>query len=460
MNRSFLFLYLLLFSAALCAQTERYTEQAAAIEQMLKGGNYRAALAQAEALTESGRQAQLPVVEAQGRMLLGRALTENPATGAKDRVRGIRELKLAAQAFRKVRDAESVNQIILLLQTVTGDASIDIAELPSMKARKQILPSDDSIEEASLVAIVSLQEKAITALNDSQLRQVIILERQQRKLDANAFDLLNDSLLLLQQERVIDTQQAEVSRQTTQRNLFLALALAVLAVLGVLYLRFRSGQQFQAKLQEQNKIITKERQRSEKLLLNILPVSVAAELKETGKATARRYESATVMFTDFKGFSRLAATLEPEALINLLDEAFRALDQIVEDHKLEKIKTIGDAYMCAGGLPEVDNDHAARTVRAALTIQEYLKTNTNFDARIGIHTGPVVAGVVGKNKFVYDIWGDTVNQASRLETAGEVGRVAISQTTKDALGPEFNCQAAGTFEAKNIGTMARFFVVG
>jgi class 3 adenylate cyclase len=194
------------------------------------------------------------------------------------------------------------------------------------------------------------------------------------------------------------------------------------------------------------------------LLLNILPVSVAAELKETGKATARLYDSVTVLFADFKGFSKLAAATEPEVLINLLDEAFRAFDEIIAAHGLEKIKTIGDAYMCASGLPEETKDHAGRTVRAGLAMQAYLQGNPNFDARIGIHSGSVVAGVVGKHKFVYDIWGDTVNQASRLEAAGEIGRVTVSSTTRDLLGKKFVCEAAGTFEAKNIGLMERFFV--
>ncbi|TXF89725.1 adenylate/guanylate cyclase domain-containing protein [Neolewinella aurantiaca] len=458
MIRTLLLSCILLVSLSSVAQNDAYDRQAEVIATLIEKGKFASATAQAKALIESGNQAQLPGVTARGRMLMGRILTENPAATAKERVRGIREMRRAAQGFKTVKDGEAIDEIMSLLEKLTGDTSLDLEELPSVRARRTTLPPDDSIETASLSAIVSLQRKEITALNDSQLRQVLILERQQRELDESAFARLNDSVLLIQQERVIDAQRAEVTFQRQQRNLLLVLGLAVLGILGVLYLRYRTGQKFQQQLQVQNEIITAERQRSEELLLNILPVTVAAELKDTGKATARSFASATVLFADFKGFSALAARLDPEELISLLDEAFREFDEIVARFKLEKIKTIGDAYMCAGGLPLEDVNHADRMVRAGLEMQAYLSKNPHFEARIGIHTGPVVAGVVGKHKFVYDIWGDTVNQASRLETAGEVGRVAISHTTKDLLGQEFICEAAGTFEAKNIGTMERFFV--
>ncbi|MEO0733406.1 MAG: adenylate/guanylate cyclase domain-containing protein, partial [Bacteroidota bacterium] len=332
---------------------------------------------------------------------------------------------------------------------------------PSVKAlreRRRDLPDAGTLDEATLNAIVSLQDQEITALTDSQLRQVLLLERQDRELDALAFRALNDSLQILRQEQQIKAEQGMLEEERQRRKLLLLLAGVVAVLLAVVYSRYRSSSRYQTRLEEQNAVIREERQRSEELLLNILPVTVAAELKETGKATARRFESATVMFADFKGFSTLAASLPPEKLIAYLDEAFRAFDEIVARHRLEKIKTIGDAYMCAGGLPLEDKDHAARTVRAALEMQTYLTDNPHFSARIGIHTGPVVAGVVGKHKFVYDIWGDTVNQASRLEVAGEAGRVAVSQAVCELLGEEFTCTPAGTFRAKNIGEMARFWV--
>jgi class 3 adenylate cyclase len=164
------------------------------------------------------------------------------------------------------------------------------------------------------------------------------------------------------------------------------------------------------------------------------------------------------MFTDFVGFSRIAGTLDPEELVRLLDKTFRAFDGIISRHGLEKIKTIGDAYMCVGGLPKPSRDHARRTVAAALEIQEYLEGAGDFRARIGIHSGPVVAGVVGRDKFAYDIWGDTVNQASRLEKAGRAGAVTVSAVTCELLGSGFDCIHNGTFEAKNIGEMDSYVV--
>jgi class 3 adenylate cyclase len=450
---------LFLLAPALSAQADNFDGQVKAIEQLIKKKRFKGAVAQAKALVESGVESQIPLVEANGRLLLGRSILENPKAAATERVAGIYELRKAAQEFRKEREREKVVEVVALLKELTGDGSIELPQLPSSRPSETlVIPSVDSLRSISLEAIVNLQEKEITALNNSQLRQVVLLERQQNALDASEFLRLNDSVMLLRQEQIIDRQQAEVTTQRLQRNLLIGLALAALFVLGITYSRFRSSQRYRAKLEAQNAIIVEERQRSDELLLNILPVPVAAELKETGKATARLYDSVSVLFADFKGFSKLAGSTEPEVLINLLDEAFRAFDEIIAENGLEKIKTIGDAYMCAGGLPEEIKDHAQRTVRAGLAMQAYLTDNPNFDARIGIHSGSVVAGVVGKHKFVYDIWGDTVNQASRLEVAGEIGRVAVSRTTRDLLGKKFVCEAAGTFEAKNIGLMERFFV--
>ncbi len=457
-TRILTFLFFFLVGLSLSGQADAYRSQVTVIEALLEEANYRVAKAQSQALIKSGQEAQLPLVKAEGHRLLGRILTENKDATAKDRVAGIRELKLAAQLFRKGRNGEAVEDILDRLEKLTGNRKVDVDELPSARKRRGRIPNADSINEASLSAIVSIQDQTITALNDSQMRQMLQLQEQERELDAFAFQVLNDSILLIQQENVIERQRATVQQGKLRRNFLLALAGGILLVLALLYLRFRSSKRYQSKLEEQNQIINHERKRSDELLRNILPATVAEELKTKGKATARSYTSVTVLFADFKGFSALASSLDPETLVGLLDEAFRAFDEIIRQHRLEKIKTIGDCYMCAGGLPEPDTDHAERMVLAALDMQAYLETNAHFEARIGIHSGPVVAGVVGKDKFVYDVWGDTVNQAARLETAGEVGRVAISQQTKELLPKAFVTEAAGTFEARNIGPLARFFV--
>ena len=220
-------------------------------------------------------------------------------------------------------------------------------------------------------------------------------------------------------------------------------------------------------LAEKNEILNVELQRSEQLLLNILPYETAQELKMSGKAVARYYPDITVMFTDFKGFTHIAEKLSPEQLVQEIDEFFTAFDLIMEKNGIEKIKTIGDAYMAASGLPAVNDTHALDMVNAAVDIIEYMEVQKQirisegrpvFDIRIGIHTGPVVAGIVGHKKFAYDIWGDAVNFASRMESSGEAGQINISQCTYDRISSNYSCIFRGEIEAKNKGKVGMYFV--
>lgn len=219
------------------------------------------------------------------------------------------------------------------------------------------------------------------------------------------------------------------------------------------------------KIQAQNVEIQEERRKSDGLLLNILPQEIADELKASGQATPRLYESATVLFSDFVNFTKLSATLTPEQLIDELNECFLAFDEICERHGLEKIKTIGDAYMCAGGLPVPNDTHPADAVRAALEMARWLNERKHerpdahlTEMRIGIHTGPVMAGVIGKNKFAYDIWGDAVNLAARLEEHGEPGRVNISGATAEAVKHLYPATHRGQKEVHNKGMVDMYFV--
>ena len=220
-------------------------------------------------------------------------------------------------------------------------------------------------------------------------------------------------------------------------------------------------------LADKNEILNMELQRSEQLLLNILPYETAQELKMSGKAVARYYPDITVMFTDFKGFTHIAEKLSPEQLVQEIDEFFTAFDLIMEKNGIEKIKTIGDAYMAASGLPAVNETHALDMVNAAVDIIEYMEVQKQiriaanrpvFDIRIGIHTGPVVAGIVGHKKFAYDIWGDAVNLASRMESSGEAGQINISQATYDRISSTYSCIFRGEIEAKNKGKVGMYFV--
>lgn len=206
-----------------------------------------------------------------------------------------------------------------------------------------------------------------------------------------------------------------------------------------------------------------EHERSERLLLNILPAELAQELSATGRARPARHESVTILFTDFSGFTQAASSMPAERMVAELNEIFAAFDDITDACGVEKIKTIGDAYMAAAGLPKPCADHAQRCVRAGLSMIDYLENRNRTGAfkwslRVGVHSGPVVAGVVGKRKYAFDIWGDTVNVASRMESAGEIGRVNVSAYTFDLIQAEFDCAYRGKVDAKGKGQIDMYFV--
>ena len=202
------------------------------------------------------------------------------------------------------------------------------------------------------------------------------------------------------------------------------------------------------------------------MLLNILPEETARELKQSGRVQAKKFESVTVLFTDFQGFTNFSENLSPEKLVESVDFYYSKFDEIMEKYDLEKIKTVGDAYMCAGGLPIPTEDHPFKMVEAAMEIAEFVRLSkknksrdqTRFDIRIGINTGPVVAGVVGTKKFAYDIWGDTVNIASRMESNSESGKINISENTYELIKDGFDCEYRGEIKVKNRGLMKMYFV--
>jgi len=264
----------------------------------------------------------------------------------------------------------------------------------------------------------------------------------------------------------ISQKQIEVDllneQQRNQRIIGIAIvvALILVALLATgLYRRYRF-------INRTNKIIEKEKNRSERLLLNILPEQTAKELKEIGKVKAKKFESVTVLFSDFKEFTQYAENLSPEELVKSIDFYFSKFDEIMEKYGLEKIKTVGDAYMCAGGLPFPTKDHAKKMLLAAIEINDFVKESkknnlanlTRFDIRIGINTGPVVAGVVGTKKFAYDIWGDTVNVASRMESNSEPGKINISESTYNLINDSFDCDYRGEIVVKHRGSMKMYFV--
>lgn len=212
--------------------------------------------------------------------------------------------------------------------------------------------------------------------------------------------------------------------------------------------------------------LDEERSKSDGLLLNILPAQIAFELKEYGASKPKRYDSVTVVFSDFVGFSRTCQNLSAEEILQELDVCFSAFDNITERYNLHRLKTIGDSYMLVGGMPAENIDHPASCTNAALEMAEFVHTRkaqfesraqAYWDIRIGVHTGPVVAGVIGKQKFAYDIWGETVNMASRMESHSLPGRVNISQATYDQVRDKFKFELRGLQEIKKLDSVQMYF---
>lgn len=254
--------------------------------------------------------------------------------------------------------------------------------------------------------------------------------------------------------------EVQLNRQRLARNGLAAGLVLIFLIAALIYRNYR----IKAKT---NKILDRQNAEIEGLILNILPAEVAKELQSTGVASPKHYESVSVMFTDFKGFTSLSDKMSPDELVEELSTCFIAFDNIIEKHNLEKIKTIGDSYMCAGGIPTPDNNHAFNMIEAGLEIQEYINDNNNrraakglppWDIRIGIHIGPVVAGVVGKKKYAYDIWGSTVNIASRMESNGAAGEINISAPMYEIVKERFRCVHRGKIYAKNVGDIDMYFV--
>ncbi len=290
------------------------------------------------------------------------------------------------------------------------------------------------------------QEKKINEMTEAQAKAALVISEEKNKR--------------------MEIEQESLKIKNRNQLLIGGVAIALLLAL-LIYGRYWASRRAKRVLEEKNRQIEYERERSDDLLRNILPAAIAEELKEKGKASARNYKEATVLFSDFKNFTKISEKLTPSELVLELDKCFKAFDFIIDQYPdIEKIKTIGDAYMCASGLSK-RKTLPTNMVRAALEMQEHLEQYKRdrmragkpyFEARIGIHTGPVTAGVVGMKKFAYDIWGDTVNIASRMESESEGGRVNISNDTFRLIQYQFDCEYRGKIPAKNKGHIDMYFV--
>jgi len=223
-------------------------------------------------------------------------------------------------------------------------------------------------------------------------------------------------------------------------------------------------QQQADELAKRNDIITREKQKSDKLLLNILPIRVANDLKETGKTKPETFDNVTVIFSDIINFTKISSQLETPVLINELNSIFTTFDNIIEQHQCERIKTIGDGYLAVCGMPEKNSNHAENIINAAIDILEYLtKRNQNmaitkWKVRIGIHTGKVIGGVVGVKKYIYDVFGDTINTASRMESYSESMKINISETTYRIVKDKFKVTPRTPLSVKGKGNMNMYFI--
>ncbi len=356
--------------------------------------------------------------------------------------------------------------------TVKRDKEVVTTERDILKEDKTVLTERQRELESQKQLVeeeISKKEEKIQAVSAERARALYLAEFRKRRVDSLEARQAMDSLALQQKDLALEN--AELAQERGRYIIYLLAIAAFFTILLsiALFLRYQAKKKSTNQLAKQNKIIEEERQRSDELLYNIMPIEVAQELKEKGAATARHFPEATVLFTDFKNFTEIAETLTPAQLVNELNECFRAFDHIISQHKgIEKIKTIGDAYLCASGL--VGHKTVPKgIVQAALDMQEFLDDHKAekmrlglpyFEARIGLHTGPVVAGVVGFKKFAYDIWGDTVNIAARMEQQCEPGRVNISETTYGLVKYDFNCQSRGKIPVKNKGEMEMYYVAG
>ena len=382
--------------------------------------------------------------------------------------KNVLSLQLQPSESYRQQYLEDINQTLIhwkesrkeleLLQTVTTSDKTSSyikkmlqLEAPSVmgKTAKELMSKETSplpitASRPNLPALVILQKTAKGFVQD--MDKIILAYNEQTKTEVKNLQLLETSLLSLTLVTLI-LEGLLVFRPAVKK---INEALTALA----------------KSLQETQETATKlasEQEKSEHLLLNILPETIAERLKEKPSAIADGFAEVTVLFADIVGFTQLSTTVSPQELVALLNRIFSAFDYLAEKHDLEKIKTIGDAYMVVGGLPNPREDHAEAIINMALDMQlEITKfnqdTNSNCSIRIGINTGPVVAGVIGVKKFIYDLWGDTVNTASRMESHGIPGAIQITETTYEKIKDKYKIESRGVMEIKGKGEMITYLV--
>ncbi len=338
---------------------------------------------------------------------------------------------LAAQQ----QQLQASNQTLTAAQKEKEDVSRQL-----QKTQSDLSVEKTNLEEKTKKLTQAEAEAALAAAN---------FQLQQSKLE------LQQSTLQLQTSQ-LEMKDRALAERKKERNFYIFGIIAMLAVSLLVFRNLWAQKKFSA-------AIVKEKKRSEELLLNILPADVASELLQKGFADAKHFHDVTVLFTDFVNFTTVAESMSPEKLVGELHVCFKAFDDILGKYKIEKIKTVGDAYMAVSGLPAENPNHALDIVAAAVEIRDFMAKRKKdlgkgtFGVRIGINSGNVVAGIVGVRKFSYDIWGDTVNIAARMEQNSEEGKINISETTYQLVKQKYPCQYRGKIEAKNKGGIDMYF---
>lgn len=318
-----------------------------------------------------------------------------------------------------------------------------------------------SIKEKELQAMALLKEKAEKNEKEKLLQ---IAQKEQDLQKAQLAVLSKDKAL---KEAEIAHQRKEINFKNTMRVVYWIGILLLSVSLFFIYRNYSNQKINLRRLNISNHKLNREKSRTEELLHNILPIEVANELKTKGFSEAKQYDHVTVLFTDFVNFSGISETLSPKELVAEIDRCFKAFDLIMQKYNLEKIKTIGDAYLAVAGLPNANKNHALDAIEAAKELLLFMEeTNSVFGKhakhkagiRIGLHSGPVVAGIVGVKKFAYDIWGDTVNTAARMEQNSESGKINVSDTTYELAKNHFPFESRGKIPAKNKGMIEMYFL--
>lgn len=338
------------------------------------------------------------------------------------------------------------------------------AEITETKAETETKNSDFVAKDNSSAPENDINNTLATDNNENTWTA-----EKELQLLVEAEDKKKAEIATLSKALELQTKALELS-DLKQRNMFFGSGILFIFLSFIVVNLYRGNSQkkkMNVLLFEEKKKTESERDKSDELLLNILPLPIAEELKTNGKAKVRHYDLATVLFTDFKGFTSVAEKMSPAELVEELDTCFAKFDEIITQCGMEKIKTIGDAYMCVGGIPEPNNTNPIDAVIAGLKIQQFMaekrqeklsQGNEYWQCRLGINSGDLIAGVIGKKKFAYDVWGDTVNTGSRMESSGEVGRVNISGQTYAMVKDYFVCEYRGKVDAKGKGEVDMYFV--